>query len=64
MSDTVKGMLLSKTVWLNVLMAFAVIVDGDDIKQFISLETLVKIQAGLNIVMRFYTRVALADKLS
>lgn len=62
MTAKFNGMLLSKVFWLNLLMAFVVIADGEDVKQFVSMESLVKIQAGLNIVLRLYTRVAVEDK--
>lgn len=60
--DTVKGLIHSKIFWFNLLTVLSMIAVGDDIKQFVSTDSIIKIQAGINILLRFFTSQALADK--
>lgn len=59
---TLKGLLLSKTVWFNLLTILSLIAVGDDIKQFVSADTIIKIQAAINIIIRFFTTQSLEQK--
>lgn len=60
--DTLIGLLKSKTFWFNLLTILSMIAIGDDIKHFVSTDTIIKGQAAINIALRFFTTESLASK--
>lgn len=52
----------SKTIIFNVLTVLSLVLVGDDIKEFVSADTIIKIQAAVNIILRFATSTALSEK--
>ena len=56
------GLMKSKTWWFNAATLAAAIVASEDVKQFISLEWLVKIQALVNILLRIVTTQSVSAK--
>lgn len=51
----------SKVLIFNVLTLLSVVLVGDDIKEFVSTDTIIKVQAGVNILLRFFTGNSLKD---
>ena len=62
MSEFVLGLVKSKTFWVNAVVLMSAIVAGDDIKQFIDPDVLVKVQAMVNILLRILTTQSLPEK--
>lgn len=60
--DTLTGLLKSKIFWFNLLTVLSMVAIGDDIKHFVSADTVIKIQAAINIALRFFTSQALSAK--
>lgn len=60
--DTVAGLMRSKTFWFNFLTLLSMVAIGDDIKQFMTEATIIKVQAAVNIALRFFTSQALSAK--
>jgi len=55
MPNDTKPWYLSKTLWLNGLTLLATVLAADEVRQIIDPVLLVKIQAGLNLVLRLLT---------
>lgn len=64
MRDWFAGALKSKTMWVNAVVLVSTLVAMDEIKHFISPETLIKVQAILNILLRAFTWQPISEKVS
>jgi hypothetical protein len=62
MGTLLSGSLRSKTVWFNVLSLLAIVFASEPMQQFVAAETLLMLQAAVNLILRFVTTQAVTSK--